>query len=111
MKNILFPLFFISLCVSFNAQKIPPNHIKSIQLLHTNESTFNHIIPLGKTFELNFDDLDGDQKDYYYKIELMTHDWEKSNLISNQYIIIINIWPYQCNFLRPFQRKQSIIFK
>ncbi len=86
MKNILFPLFFISLCVSFNAQKIPPNHIKSIQLLHTNESTFNHIIPLGKTFELNFDDLDGDQKDYYYKIELMTHDWKKSNLISNQYI-------------------------
>ena len=62
MKNILFTLFFISLCVSFNAQKIPPNNIKSIQLLHTNESTFNHIIPLGTTFELNFDDLEETKK-------------------------------------------------
>ena len=33
-----------------------------------------------------FRSLDGDQKDYYYKIELMTNDWKKSNLISNQYI-------------------------
>tara|TARA_R110000787_G_scaffold196454_6_gene307825 strand:- start:1159 stop:2373 length:1215 start_codon:yes stop_codon:yes gene_type:complete len=61
-------------------------NIKSIELKPLGENVFNHIIPLGKTIELNFDDLEGDQKDYYYKIELMTHDWKKSNLIANQYI-------------------------
>jgi hypothetical protein len=69
-----------------NAQKTAPSYIKSIQLQPLNETTFNHIIPLGKTLELNFDDLNGDQKEYYYKIELMAHDWKKSSLISNQYI-------------------------
>ena len=70
-------LFFTSI----NAQ-----NIKSIQLRPLAENIFSSIVPLGTTLELNFDDLEGDQKDYYYKIELMTHDWKKSNLIANQYI-------------------------
>ena len=46
------------------------------------------------------DSLDGDQKEYYYKIDLMTHDWKESNLISNQYIngfqsnVIFNVENY-----------------
>lgn len=86
MKNLLFTFFFLQIFISTYAQKIAPPNIKSIQFQPLNQTTFNHIIPLGKTIELNFDDLDGDQKEYYYKIELMTHDWKKSNLISNQYI-------------------------
>ena len=86
MKNVLLSFFFLPIFSMLNAQKIAPSYIKSIQLQPLNETTFNHIIPLGKTLELNFDDLNGDQKEYYYKIELMTHDWEKSSLISNQYI-------------------------
>ena len=86
MKNIFISFFFLSIFSILNAQKTAPSNIKSIQLQPLNETTFNHIIPLGNTLELNFDDLDGDQKEYYYKIELMTHDWKKSSLISNQYI-------------------------
>ena len=86
MKNVLLSFFFLPIFSMLNAQKTAPSYIKSIQLQPLNETTFNHIIPLGKTLELNFDDLNGDQKEYYYKIELMTHDWEKSSLISNQYI-------------------------
>lgn len=86
MKNIFISFFFLSIFSILNAQKTAPSNIKSIQLQPLDETTFNHIIPLGNTLELNFDDLDGDQKEYYYKIELMTHDWKKSSLISNQYI-------------------------
>ena len=86
MKNTLITFFFLLIINHLNAQKTAPTNIKSIQFQSLNKTTFNHIIPLGNTIELNFDDLDGDQKEYYYKIELMTHDWREINLISNQYI-------------------------
>ena len=86
MKNIFLSSFFILAFISAKAQKTEPYYIKSIQLKPLEVNNFSTIVPLGKILELNFDDLDGDQKDYYYKIELMTHDWKKSNLISNQYI-------------------------
>lgn len=63
-----------------------PENIKSIQLRSLDHVDFSSVVPLGTSLELSFDDLDGDQKDYYYKIELMTHDWKKSHLISNQYL-------------------------
>jgi len=86
MKNTLIIFFFLLIFNSLNAQNVAPENIKSIELKALGKTTFNHIIPLGNTIELNFDDLDGDQKEYYYKIDLMTHDWKESNLISNQYI-------------------------
>ena len=86
MKNTLIIFFFLLIFNSLNAQNVAPANIKSIELKALGKTTFNHIIPLGNTIELNFDDLDGDQKEYYYKIDLMTHDWKESNLISNQYI-------------------------
>jgi len=86
MKNTLITFFFLLIINQLNAQETAPPNIKSIQFQSLNKTTFNHIIPLGNTIELNFDDLDGDQKEYYYKIQLMTHDWRESNLISNQYI-------------------------
>ena len=86
MKNTLIIFFLLLIFNSLNAQNVAPANIKSIELKALGKTTFNHIIPLGNTIELNFDDLDGDQKEYYYKIDLMTHDWKESNLISNQYI-------------------------
>ena len=50
------------------------------------KNIFNHIVPLGKTLELNFDDLEGDQKDYYYKIVHCNYDWTPSDLLKSQYL-------------------------
>lgn len=86
MKNILSFFLILLLSESLLAQLQEPTYIKSVELRPLGKNVFNHIVPLGTTLELNFDDLEGDQKDYYYKIELMTHDWKKSNLIANQYI-------------------------
>lgn len=61
-------------------------NIKTIQLRPLAGNQFSAIVPLGSVLELSFDDLDADSKEYQYKIEHMTPDWEPSNLISNQYI-------------------------
>ena len=77
-KLILFILFFST---SFFAQ-----NIKSIQLRPLQEDNYSSIVPLGTLLELSFDDLDADSKNYNYRIEHMTHDWQKSRLLSSQYI-------------------------
>lgn len=61
-------------------------NIKSIQLRPLQENNFSTIVPLGTVLELSFDDLDADSKDYQYKIEHMTHDWQSSRLSPSQYI-------------------------
>jgi hypothetical protein len=71
-------LFFTTIVVSQN--------IKSVQLRPLQENNFSSIVPLGTVLELSFDDLDADSKDYQYKIEHMTHDWQKSRLLSSQFI-------------------------
>ena len=68
-------------CYHFYAQ-----NIKSIQLRPLQENNFSSIVPLGTVLELSFDDLDADSKDYTYKIEHMTHNWQKSRLLSSQFI-------------------------
>jgi hypothetical protein len=50
------------------------------------ENNFSSIVPLGTVLELSFDDLDADSKQYKYKIEHKTHDWQASRLLSSQYI-------------------------
>ena len=62
-------------------------NIKSIQLRpFNNPKHYSSIVRLGSVMELSFDDLDADNKDYYYKIEHMTYDWKPSNLTSSQYV-------------------------
>tara|TARA_R110002073_G_scaffold108336_4_gene243432 strand:+ start:2432 stop:3706 length:1275 start_codon:yes stop_codon:yes gene_type:complete len=85
MRKQILTLTLVLASLGIAAQK-EPNHIKSIQLKPLEEKNFSVIVPLGKTLELSFDDLEGDQKDYYYKLQLMNHDWTPSSLISNQYI-------------------------
>ena len=62
-------------------------NIATIQLRPKyNQADYAPIIKLGQALQLSFDDLDGDNKEYSYKIEHMTHDWKPSNLSANQYI-------------------------
>ncbi len=93
MKNIkhqtsnYFFVFLFSLVAHTSFTQVKePDHIKSIQLKPLGQNNFSIIIPFGRTIQLDFDDLEGDQKDYYYKIEMMNHDWTPSRLLSNQYI-------------------------
>jgi hypothetical protein len=78
LRILLVLLFFITNFIGQN--------IKSIQLRPLQKNNFSSIVPLGTVLELSFDDLEADSKDYQYRIEHMTHDWQKSRLLSSQYI-------------------------
>ena len=67
-KTKLFFLIFV-IFQSVSGQKLAPSYIKSIQLKPLKQDNFSIVVPFGTTLELSFDDLEGDQKDYYYKIE------------------------------------------
>ncbi len=79
-KTIIQLLVLISV-VSANAQDI-----KTIQLKPVGSTQQLSIVPLGTTLELSFDDLDNDNKEYQYKIEHQTYDWQASDLMPSQYI-------------------------
>ncbi len=86
MKKLIFFLVLLSSFQWTFSQVNEPTYIKSIELKPLQENNFSIIVPMTTTLELSFDDLEGDQKDYYYKIEHMTHDWTSSGLLANQYI-------------------------
>ncbi|WP_075344356.1 type IX secretion system plug protein [Tenacibaculum agarivorans] len=76
----------LSIYVLFFSVLTNSQDIKSVQLRPVGIESFVSIVPLGTVLQLSFDDLDGDNKEYLYKIEHMTYDWKSSNLQSNQYI-------------------------
>jgi len=41
---------------------------------------------LGESFDLQFDDLYGNEADYYYTIEQYNYDWTPTQLLKNEYL-------------------------
>jgi hypothetical protein len=69
-----------------NIEQLPPDHIKTITFQNPRETTQIPIIKLGNLIELQFDDINGDEADYYYKIEHFNFDWTKSQLMKSEYL-------------------------
>lgn len=65
---------------------LPPDYIKSIQLSSSQNGNFAPIVSLHGNFDLSFDDLEADEKDYYYKIEHCDKYWETSDLVTTEFI-------------------------
>lgn len=86
---------FLSLFVIFCGHSIfaqvvqelnPPGYIKSITFQgQTNESQLP-ILQLGQQLVLEFDALNGDEEDFYYKIEHFDYDWTPSQLMQTEFL-------------------------
>ncbi len=90
IRTYLF-LFFLSLSVVYaHGQQIkeiiPPSNIKSVVLNPHKLNEYVPLIRLGDPFSLSFDDLNGDQKYYSYKIEHCNYNWESSGLSVSEYM-------------------------
>ena len=86
---ILFLFYGLSVPeVDAQAQVIvnPPENIKSIVLRSAKTNDYAPVIRLGSALLLEFDDLDGDQKQYSYTIEHYDYNWEKSNINPTEYL-------------------------
>lgn len=65
---------------------VPPYNIKTVSFIQSNMNVIP-IFRLGDSFELAFDDLFGDEANYYYTITHCNYDWTKSVLNLNEYLV------------------------
>jgi len=90
MKSIFLGIFLIAvLPVSGQLAKVympPPDHIGTA-VCTVNDYPYKYpIASLREPVFISFDDLEGDQKTYYYRIRRFDENWEPSGILSSEYI-------------------------
>ncbi len=86
-KLFLILIFTANIVFAQTEQEVaPPYHIKSIEFKQSSQNTLPYFL-LGDSFEFCFDDLYGDESNYYFKITHCDYDWKQSQLFQNEYII------------------------
>jgi len=117
-KNYLLKIFVLIhsslhiLLAQSPQEKLYAVYIKSIVFKSEANSEIQFpIIKLGESFQLHFDDLNGDERNYYYRIKYFNHDWTPSNLFQNEYLRgfdNLRIENYQTSFntLQPYTHYQ-----
>jgi len=85
-KFLFFLLFFSALCFPQTEKEIvPPFNIKTVSFVDNGENV-TPIFELGDSFQLQFDDLYGNEANYYYQIAHCDYDWKPSQLTKNEYL-------------------------
>jgi len=83
----LFSFLWVTLSIAqVQVEVLPPNYIKTIIFNGNTNISGNPIIQLGDSFNLEFDDIIGDEADYYYTIEHFNYDWTPSELLKSEYL-------------------------
>lgn len=78
-------LFTLTLFSQTAIETLPPYHIKSIAFFQGN--TFSEpFVRLGDSFSIEFDDLYGNEADYYYTVTLYNKDWSPVAIAKNEYL-------------------------
>ena len=88
LKKYHFIVFLFLNFVAVNAQNLVPDapHIKTIIFKASGVNSYVPIVRLGEQLQLRFDDLNGNETDYYYQIQHCDFNWEPSLISSNEYI-------------------------
>lgn len=88
MKIILIFILALSLQVVNSQVKeiTPPDYIKTINFKGDTEQTQLPVLKLGEYLVLEFDALNGNEEDYYYKIQHYNFDWTPSSLAKSEYL-------------------------
>jgi hypothetical protein len=91
MKNIISILMFffgflLTFAQSYDSAEInPPYNIKSVAF-YQRDSVAVPFFRLGDSFEIQFDDLYGNEADYYYTITQYNYDWTPTSLAKLEYL-------------------------
>ncbi|HKJ06544.1 MAG TPA: DUF5103 domain-containing protein, partial [Flavobacteriaceae bacterium] len=88
LKKYHFLIFLLFSFVSTYAQNLLPDapHIKTVIFNAYGANNYVPIIRLGEKLQLRFDDLNGNETDYYYRIQHCDYNWEPSVISANEYI-------------------------
>lgn len=88
-KNLFCFLFGILIFNSGFSQAVeilPPDFIKTITFKGQTNQGQLPILRLGDPFTLEFDAVNGNEEDFYYKIEHFDFDWQPSQLVKGEYL-------------------------
>ena len=81
---IVTPVYFFG--QSDHSDNITAAHIRTTQI-HTGEKYAGMpLLKLGEPLQITFDDINGDEADYYYRITHHNFDWTPSVLYKNEYL-------------------------
>lgn len=83
---ILIFTFYTSFLSAQIEETAPPSHIKTVQFSGNTPQAQLPVIKLGESLRLSFDDLQGDEKDYYYTINHYDYNWNPSDLSKSEYL-------------------------
>lgn len=88
MKKIVTIAFLATIQLLFSQVQneiAPPFNIKTVSFVQNNQNTVP-IFPLGTGFQIQFDDLYGNEADYYYEIVHCDYNWVPTAIPKNEYL-------------------------
>jgi hypothetical protein len=88
LKKIFFSLYTLFVFNALTAQETeitPPYNIKTVTFVQNGQNVIP-IFRLGENFQFKFDDLFGNEANYYYAITHCDYDWKPSQLSKNEYL-------------------------
>lgn len=84
--SVLLLFLFCSLADAQALQEIiPPYNIKTVSFMDNGQNVIP-VFKLGESFELNFDDLFGNEANYYYEIIHCDYNWVPSDIPKQEYL-------------------------
>lgn len=84
-KKILLLFVITSTAAQVETEVTPPYNIKTISFVQKNQNVVP-IFVLGDDFEVQFDDLFGNEADYYYDITHCDYNWKPSEIPKTDYL-------------------------
>lgn len=85
-KKLLIICLFLSQFNYAQSHFEDADYIKSVVFKSNNTNTYIPVIKMGENLLLIFDDLNADERNYYYKIDHCNIDWTSSNLSTIEFI-------------------------
>ena len=86
LLTLLITIFGILNILAQAEEKRAPEYIQTIQFKGAQALNKLPILKLGDRLQLNFDALNGEEEDYYYKITHHNFDWTESDLSKSEFL-------------------------
>lgn len=84
-RKIVFLFIITSATAQVEKEVAPPYNIKTISFVQSNQNVIP-IFKLGEGFQLQFDDLFGNEADYYYEITHCDYNWKPTDIPKSEYL-------------------------
>lgn len=84
-RKIILIFIFTSAVAQTETEIVPPYNIKTISFIQSNENVIP-IFKLGDGFQFQFDDLFGNEANYYYEIVHCDYNWNPTEIPKQEYL-------------------------